>query len=68
VLEANLSFQNGMVIPLMSESLDYLHGDTERRKQDCETKAFHRLAARLKAAFPRLPVCCCSTVSFPPAR
>ena len=25
-------------------------------KQDRETKAFHRLAARLKAAFPRLPV------------
>lgn len=56
VLEANLSFQNGMVIPLMSEFLDYQQGDTERRKQDCETKAFHRLAARIKEAFPRLPI------------
>ena len=33
VLEANLSFQNGIVIPLMSESLDYQQGDTQRRKQ-----------------------------------
>lgn len=56
VLEANLSFQNGMVIPLMSEFLDYQQGDTEHNKQDCETKAFHRLAKRIKAAFPRLPV------------
>jgi hypothetical protein len=26
-------------------------------KQDCELKAFYRLAARLKQRFPRLPVC-----------
>ena len=26
-------------------------------KQDCELKAFYRLAARLKARFPRLPIC-----------
>ncbi len=56
VLKANLSFQNGMVIPLMSEFLDYQQGDTERAKQDCETKAFHRLAERIKTAFPHLPV------------
>jgi hypothetical protein len=56
VLEANLSFSNGMVIPLMSEFLDYQQGDTERAKQDCETKAFHRLAERIKTAFPKLPV------------
>ena len=28
----------------------------EERKQDCETKAFKRLAQKLKKAFPRLPV------------
>jgi len=56
VLEANLSFQNGMVIPLMSEFLDYQQGDTAQAKQDCETKAFHRLADRIKTAFPRLPI------------
>ena len=56
VLEANLSFSNGMVIPLMSEFLDYQQGDTDQGKQDCETKAFHRLAERIKQAFPKLPV------------
>ena len=56
VLEANLSFRNGMVIPLMTEFLDYREGDSEREKQDCETRAFHRLAERIKTAFPRLPV------------
>jgi len=56
VLEANLSFQNGMVIPLMTEFLDYREGDSERKKQDCEVRAFHRLAERIKQAFPRLPI------------
>ena len=56
VLEASLSFRNGMVIPLMSEFLDYQQGDGEKSKQDCEQKAFHRLAERIKKAFPRLPI------------
>lgn len=56
VVEASLSFQNGMVIPLVSEFLDYSQGDTEQSKQDCETRAFHRLVARIKKYFPRLPV------------
>ncbi len=56
VLEASLSFQNGMTIPLMSEFLSYTKGDTDREKQDCETKAFKRLAKRLKSTFKRLPI------------
>ncbi|TNF91053.1 MAG: transposase family protein, partial [Gammaproteobacteria bacterium] len=56
VLEASLSFRNGMVIPLMSEFLEYEGGADEQSKQDCEQKAFHRLAARIKEAFPRLPI------------
>lgn len=56
VLESSLCFRNGMVIPLMSEFLEYEPGAGEARKQDCETKAFHRLAARIKKAFPRLPI------------
>ncbi len=56
VLEANLSFQNGMVIPLLSEFLEYEHGDRENNKQDCEQRAFKRLAERLKTYFPRLPL------------
>jgi len=56
VLEASLSFQNGMTLPLMSEFLSYAEGDTDRKKQDCETKAFKRLARRLKSTFKRLPI------------
>jgi len=56
VLEASLAFQNGMTIPLMSEFLDYTKGDTNRKKQDCETKAFKRLACRLKKTFSKLSI------------
>ena len=56
VLEANFVFKNGMVIPLMSEFLEYSKGDTSKDKQDCELRAFHRLIKRLKAAFPRLSI------------
>ena len=56
VLEASLCLHNGMVIPLMSEFLDFRAGDSDRNKQDCEMGAFHRLAQRIKQAFPRLPI------------
>jgi len=56
VLEANMVFPNGMSIPLMSEFSSYAHGDTETKKQDCEQKAFTRLAKRLKETFPRLSI------------
>lgn len=56
VLQASLAFAGGMSIPLMSEFLCHSEGDSERSKQDCEQKAFPRLAARLKEAFPSLPI------------
>ncbi len=56
VLEANLAFCDGMTIPLMSEILSYAEGDTQSQKQDCETKAFYRLAKRFKKEFPKLAV------------
>lgn len=56
VLEANLAFENGMVIPLLSEVLSASQGDSQRDKQDCEQRAFHRLALRLKQAFSHLPI------------
>jgi len=56
VLEANLVFYNGLTVPLMSEFLSYAEGDPDNHKQDCELKAFKRLAERLKKEFPRLPV------------
>lgn len=61
VLEAVLIFANGMVLPLMSEflknspELEAIEND-EAWKQDCELKAFYRLAKRLKKTFPKLPV------------
>jgi hypothetical protein len=59
VLEAVLIFSNGMVLPLLSEflenspELERIEND-DKWKQDCELKAFYRLAARLKRIFPRL--------------
>jgi hypothetical protein len=45
-----------MVIPLLSEFLEFEQGDMENNKQDCEQRAFKRLAKRLKKYFPRLPI------------
>ena len=56
VLEANLVFHNGLTVPLLSEFLSYAAGDPEDHKQDCELKAFQRLARRLKSYFKRLPI------------
>ncbi len=61
VLEAVLIFSNGMVLPLMSVflensgELEAIQND-EEWKQDCEIKAFYRLAKRLKQRFPKLPI------------
>jgi hypothetical protein len=55
VMEACLAFSNGMVLPLMSEILAFTEDELSSSKQDCEQKAFHRLALRLKKRFPRLP-------------
>ena len=54
VLEVSLGFQNGMTIPLMSEFLTY--DGKDETKQDCEQRAFHRAAERLKEMFPKLPI------------
>ncbi len=54
VLEAKLVCSNGLVLSLCSLWLD--NGESLNDKQDCETKAFVRLAAVLKKTFPRLPV------------
>mgnify|MGYP000595606564 CR=1 FL=1 len=54
VLEAALILGNGMSLPFMSEFLDngeYDFSDKDK-KQDCELKAFKRLAERLKKNFP----------------
>jgi len=55
LLEAKLVFPNGLALPLMSEFLDNTI-DKATDKQDCELKAFRRLAARLHRHFPKLPI------------
>jgi hypothetical protein len=56
VLEAKLVTETGFCISLATE---WIINDSDQPydKQDCELKAFKRLAQKLKKAFPRLPVC-----------
>ncbi len=54
VLEAKLLTSNGFAFSLMTEFIEN-PGD-KVTKQDCELKAFYRLAERLKIRFPRLPI------------
>ena len=55
VLEAKLVTENGFAFSLMTQFIENTTPGAD--KQDCETKAFYRLAARLKARFPRLKLC-----------
>jgi hypothetical protein len=55
VVEANLVGPAGSMISLMTEFMDLR--DPVREKEDCELNAFRRLAVRLHAEFPRLPIC-----------
>ncbi len=64
VLEAKIVLGESLVVSIGSEFIENNGEDAERqkdisgekRKQDCETKAFKRLAEKLKKAFPRLPI------------
>jgi hypothetical protein len=55
VLEAKLVTANGLALSLMTEFIE--NPRQPQQKQDCELKAFYRLITRLKAQFPRLPLC-----------
>jgi hypothetical protein len=54
MLEAKVLCANGMALSLMSEPIINAIGN-HYDKQDCESKAFKRLAARIKETFPRQP-------------
>jgi Transposase DDE domain len=56
VLEAKLVTEDGFCISLATEWITNSN-NAPYDKQDCEQNAFKRLAAKLKKAFPRLPVC-----------
>jgi hypothetical protein len=55
VLEAKLVLPNGFAFSVMTEFIE--NPGAHPTKQDCELKAFYRLAKRLIEAFPRLPIC-----------
>jgi hypothetical protein len=63
VLEAKLVTPNGFAISLGTEWIE--NADTEYKKQDCERKAFVRLAKRLKSDYPRLPICIAADGLYP---
>ena len=54
VLEAKLVFAKGFCISIGSQ---WIENETGYEKQDCELKAWNRLAERLKEAFPHLSLC-----------
>jgi hypothetical protein len=55
ILEAKLVTRDGLVLSLMTEFVE--NPGLHPTKQDCELKAFYRLAGRLKRRFPRLSIC-----------
>lgn len=64
VLEAKLVTSNGHAISIASE---FIMNEMERDfdKQDCELKAFIRLAQKIKTNFPRLPICILADSLYP---
>ena len=63
VLEAKLICSNGFSISLATEWIENPVGDFD--KQDCERKAFKRLAVNIKKSFPRLPICITADGLYP---
>jgi hypothetical protein len=63
VLEAKLYLGNGLVCSLATETIENTgeYNDkncgAEAIKQDCESRAFERIAVKIKKRFPRLPIC-----------
>jgi len=55
VLMAMLVTANGLALPIAAEFIE--NTDQTYDKQDCELRAFPRLAAKIKQAFPRTPLC-----------
>ncbi len=56
VLEAKIQVGGRIVISLDTEWIENSHIENEDDKQDCETKAFKRMAPRIKKEYPRLNI------------
>ena len=64
VLEAKLVTSSGHSISIATEFIENLLG-RDYEKQDCEQKAFVRLAAKIKKYYPRLPICILADGLYP---
>lgn len=64
VLEAKIVCSNGFSISIATEWIKN-PTDKEFDKQDCELKAFTRLAKKIKKMYPRLPVCITADGLYP---
>jgi hypothetical protein len=64
VLEANIVTSSGFCISLASEFIENTPG-LDFEKQDCEQKAFVKLALKIKKHFPRLPICVLADGLYP---
>jgi hypothetical protein len=62
VLEAKLVGDNGFCLSLATE---WIENSAEYDKQDCELKAFARLAETLKQRYPRLNICIVADGLYP---
>ncbi len=62
VLEAKLVGENGFCLSLATE---WIENAEEYEKQDCELKAFARLAKKLKQDYPRLSICIVADGLYP---
>lgn len=66
VVEAKLVTSSGLSISIGSEWVsNQPENKSEFDKQDCEQKAFERLAGKIKKQFPRLPVCILADGLYP---
>ncbi len=57
VLEAKLVTPDGLALSVTSEFIE--NSDPKATKQDCELKAFGRLAIKIKKQYPQLRLCLC---------
>ena len=63
VLEAKIYLGNNLVCSMATETIENSVEYNKKKlseeeiKQDCESKAFVRIAAKIKNRFPRLPIC-----------
>lgn len=59
-MKEKIYFENNLVCRIASETIEnsdeYVNKIDEEVKQDCESKAFVRLAEKIKKKFPRLPI------------